>query len=363
MNTPEALPRLNVSFVRSRDRTRIAVASLGCGAPVLRAAHWLSHVSFDLESPVWRHWLDFMSREHRYVRYDLRGCGLSDRAPAEINFDTWLEDLEAVADTIAEPFTLVGMSQGGALSIAYALRHPRRVARLVLIGAYGQGLLARASSEEDRLEAQTLLNLIRLGWGREVPAFNQVFTNLFIPGGTPEHHKWWQELERNTASPDVAARTMKVLHEIDVIDMARQLEVPAIVFHSRGDARIPFDEGLKLAAAIPGARFVPLDSGNHVLLDDEPAWKVFQAEMDAFLPGGSSTKSDRIGHDLTPAEGAVLELVAQGLGNAEIAERLSKSEKTVRNQVSVVLDKLGVRTRSEAIVRVLGGDKGRTSQH
>jgi pimeloyl-ACP methyl ester carboxylesterase/DNA-binding CsgD family transcriptional regulator len=355
MNTERQLPQQDISFVTAEDGTQIAVATMGRGPVVVRAAHWLSHVSLDIESPVWRHWLAELSHNHRLVRYDLRGCGLSDRKVLDISFDAWLSDLEAVTEKIDEPFTLVGMSQGGALAIAYALKHPKKVERLVLIGSYARGMLARAQSEHSHLEAETLSNLIRLGWGREVAAFNQVFTNLFIPGGTPEQHAWWQKLERDTASPETAVRTIETLHYIDVLEKARKLDVPTLVLHSRHDARIPFDEGCRLAAAISEARFVPLESANHVLLDHEPAWNVFKSELKAFLPNTSADND--LGEDfgLTSAETAVVELVAKGMANAEIAKALGKSEKTVRNQVSVVFEKMDVRTRAEAIVRLLTG--------
>ena len=356
MSPVQQLPPQEISFVTSEDGTRIAVAAMGQGPVIVRAAHWLSHVSLDGESPVWRPWLAELSAGHRFIRYDLRGCGLSEREVTEISFDAWLSDLEAVTEAIEEPFTLVGMSQGGALAIAYARRHPEKVARLVLAGGYARGALVRNRTEEARLEAETLSNLIRLGWGREAPAFNQVFTNLFIPGGTPEQHAWWQQLERDTATPDIAVRTIEALHDIDVLEDAQALQVPTVIFHARHDARIPFDEGCRLAAAIPDAKFVPLESANHVLLQDEPAWDVFRSELKAFLRDDSASQSAVNAFALTSAEASVAALLARGMGNADIAKALGKSEKTVRNQVSAVLEKLGVRTRAEAIVRLLTGN-------
>lgn len=353
MDIQSELTQQDISFVTTKDGTRIAVASMGKGPIIVRAAHWLSHVSIDLESPVWRHWLAELSASHRLVRYDLRGCGLSDREVSDISFDAWLSDLETVTETIDEPFTLMGMSQGGALAVAYTLRHPENVERLILIGSYARGMLARAKEKNAQLEAETLSNLIRLGWGRDVPAFNQVFSNLFIPGGTPEQHSWWQKLERDTASPETAVRSIEALHNLDILESARKLDVPTLIMHSRHDARVPFDEGCKLAATIPGAQFVPLESANHVLLEDEPAWDVFRSELNAFLPDPQLNNILSKEFGFTPAEKAAAELVAKGMGNAEIAKTLNKSEKTVRNQISVVFEKMGVRTRAEAIVRLL----------
>jgi pimeloyl-ACP methyl ester carboxylesterase/DNA-binding CsgD family transcriptional regulator len=346
-----------IRFCNSADGTRIAVASYGRGQVILRAAHWLSHVDYDLESPVWRPWLQALSARNRFVRYDPRGCGLSDRHVADLSIEAWDADLDAVAASIEEPrFVLLGLSQGGALAISYALRHPERVSHLVLLNAYGQGARARAQTEAERLEAETLVNFIRIGWGRDNPAFCRFFTNLFIPDGTSEQHRWWGDLERTTASPEVAAQLLQVMQGIDILDLAAALRVPTLIAHCRGDMRVPFNEGCKLAAAIPHARFVPLESKNHVLLPDEPAWEVFHRELAGFLEQDSAP-APRAVRDagLTPAELAILDLVARGLDNRSIATRLGKSEKTVRNQLSVIFSKLGVRSRSQAIVVTLSG--------
>jgi pimeloyl-ACP methyl ester carboxylesterase/DNA-binding CsgD family transcriptional regulator len=345
----------HLRFCTSADGTRIAIASSGSGPPLLRAAHWLSHVEHDLASPVWRPWLAELSRDHTYLRYDQRGCGLSDADVDDFSLDAWVADLEAVvAASGLRRFPLIGMSQGGAVAIAYAVRHPEQVSHLVLIGAYARGAARRAATADQRLEAETLVRLIRLGWGRDNAAFRNVFTNQFIPGGTPVQHAWWNELERLSATPENAARTLEAFHEVDVTALAQQLRVPTLVLHSRGDARVPFDEGRQLAALIPGARFVPLASDNHVLLAGEPAWPSFLAELRGFLGAGVTDGLDSAAGEaaLTPAERDVLRGVAEGLDNAAIAHRLGKSEKTVRNQVSTIFDKLGVRTRAEAIVKV-----------
>ncbi|MEM1079743.1 MAG: alpha/beta fold hydrolase [Pseudomonadota bacterium] len=345
--------RQRVSFVAAADGTRIAVADMGRGKTVLKAGNWLSHISHDEESPIWRHWLHALSKNHRFVRYDLRGCGLSDRDVADISFEAWLSDLEAVAETIDGPVTLLGLSQGCALSIAFALRHPEKVERLVLIGAYAQGMLARSDNTNTRLEAETLANLVQLGWGKDVPAFNQVFTNLFVPSGKSEHHRWWRRLERESVSADTALRILDVLHRIDVLADAGNLKVPTLILHAKHDARIPFDEGRRLAAVIEDAQFVPLESANHILLEAEPAWQVFLAAFEAFMPEISASDPINASHHLTDAEAEVVALVAKGLGNQEIASALGKSEKTVRNQITVALDKVGVRSRSELIVKIL----------
>ncbi|MCE9660407.1 MAG: alpha/beta fold hydrolase [Burkholderiales bacterium] len=345
----------DLRFCTSADGTRIAIASIGSGPPLVRAAHWLSHVEHDLASPVWGPWLAELSKQHTYLRYDQRGCGLSDTDVGDFGLDAWVADLEAVvAASGLKRFPLIGMSQGGAVAIAYAVKHPERVSHLVLVGAYAQGAARRAVTPEERLEAETLVRLIRIGWGRDNAAFRHVFTNQFIPGGTPAQHAWWNELERLTATPENAARTLEAFHEVDVAALAQQLQVPTLVLHARGDARVPFDQGRQLAALIPGARFVPLQSDNHVLLAGEPAWPGFLAELRAFLGATPAEGLEGAASEaaLTPAEREVLRLVAQGLDNTAIALQLKKSEKTVRNQVSSIFDKLGVRTRAEAIVHV-----------
>lgn len=341
--------RQQLRFVTSADGTRIAVASIGSGPPLVRAAHWLSHVEHDLASPVWRPWLEALSRQHNYIRYDQRGCGLSDADVREYSLDAWVADLEAVVDGLGlQRFPLIGMSQGGAVAVAYAARHPERVSQLVLIGAYALGVLRREPSEAQRLEAATMVNLIRIGWGSDNDAFRQLFTSLFIPDGTPEQHQWWTELERLTSSAENAARMLETFYQVDVSERARQLDVPTLVLHPHGDARVPYEEGRRLAALIPGARFVTLDSRNHVLLAGEPAFDALLSELHAFLAPASAAWQSL---GLTGTERAVLELLAQGLDNHRIAQQLGKSEKTVRNQVSAIFAKLGVHTRAEAIVR------------
>lgn len=346
--------RQTIRFCTSTDGTRIAIAAIGSGPPLVRAAHWLSHVEYDLQSPVWRPWLTELSRNHSYVRYDQRGCGLSDRDVVDLSLDAWVSDLEAVVDSLGlKRFPLFGMSQGGAVAIAYAARHPERVSHMIFAGAYARGSLRRGGTEIDRLEAQTLVNLIRVGWARNHAGFRQVFPYRFIPRGTPEQLQWWGDLEQVTAGADVAARTLEAFQRIDVSELARSLSVPTLILHARGDAAVPFDEGRLLAALIPGARFVSLDSDNHVLLETEAAWPLFLSEVRAFLTPSRQQSLAVIAEEgsLTAAEREVLRLVTEGLDNRAIADRLFKSEKTVRNQVSIIFDKLGVRTRAEAIVK------------
>ncbi len=277
-------PPQEIQFCVSADAVRIAYATVGQGPPLVKAANWLSHLEFDWQSLVWRHWLEGLARYHRLIRYDERGCGLSDWHAADMSFAAWLNDLEAVVEaTGVDRFPLLGMSQGGAIAIAYAVRHPERVSHLILYGSYARGKLQRNPSAAQILEANTLVDLIKIGWGRENPAFRQVFSALFMPDGTPEQFRAFNELQRVSSSPENAARIVSGFNEINVTDLARRVTAPTLVLHARDDGRIPFEEGQLLAALIPNARFVPLESKNHVLLADEPAWQHFLSEFYRFL--------------------------------------------------------------------------------
>ncbi len=355
-------PGQHIRFCKSRDGAQIAMAALGHGPPLLRTAHWLSHAEHDARSPVWTHWLEELSRDHTFIRYDQRGCGLSDWSPPSMSFEAWVDDLEAVVEAHGlKQFPLFGMSQGGAIAIAYAARHPEKVSRLVLFGAYARGVLRRDITEPQREEAEALVKLIRLGWGRDNPAFRQVFTSQFIPDGTREQHQWFNDLERISASPENAATIVETLYRLDVTADAASIRVPTLVLHSRNDARVPFEEGRQLAALIPSARFVPLEGRNHVLLDNEPAWPRFLEEFRAFVGAGRDTTGALRQSGLTGSEMEVLELIARGLDNGVIADALAKSEKTVRNQVSSIFAKLGVKTRAQAIVLARDSGIGVTS--
>jgi len=341
--------RQDLRFCTSDDGTRLAYARTGSGPPLVKAANWLSHIEYDASSPIWRHWIEALSRHHTYYRYDQRGCGLSDRDPAEMSFESWVRDLEALVDAAKlERFPLLGISQGGAIAIEYATRHPDRVSHLVLYGAFARGRLKRGGGQEAIDEAMTMYKLFELGWGTDNRAFRQVFATQFLPGASPALIDAFDELQRRSASASAAVRLMQVSVQIDVVRQCERVACPTLILHGRDDGRIPFEEGRLIASLVPGARFVPLESRNHVLLADEPAWPVFVREVEAFL--GDARTAKRIA-GLTPREGALLELLARGLDNHQIAAHLDLSEKTVRNMVSSVLGKLGVETRAQAIVR------------
>lgn len=338
-----------IRFCTAPDGVRLAYATSGKGPPLVRAGHWLTHLERDWESPVWRPWLTELSRFNTLVCYDQRGSGLSDRDIPGLSFEAWLADLETVVSAAGlASFALLGASQSAPIAIAYAVKHPQRVSRLVIYGGFARGRLKRGSPLQEE-EAAVQLRLIRLGWGRDDPAFRQFFSTQFLPDGTPEQLRWFNELQQLSTSPETAARIMEVSGSVDVSGLLPQIRVPTLVIHPREDARVPFDEARQMASAIPHARFVPLESRNHVLLESEPAWPRFLEELRSFL--GDAAAGPPVFPELTAREREVLELVSRGLANQEIAEHLGISPKTVRNQVSALFDKLGVSSRPQAIVK------------
>jgi len=361
VTTPGRVLQQQIRFCKSVDGVRLSYATAGHGPPLVKASNWMSHLEFDWRSPVWRPFLEGLAARHTVIRYDERGSGLSDWNAADLSFESWVRDLESVVDVVGlKRFPLIGISQGGPIAIAYAVRHPERVSHLILYGAYARGRLKRDPTPLQLEEARTLLNLIRIGWGRENPAFRQVFTSLFIPDGTLEQFRWFNELHQVSSSSENAARLAEEFSGIDVTALAPQVRVPTIVLHRRHDAAVPFEEGRLMAGLIPNARFVPLEGRNHLLLGGEPALDQFFAELDAFLAddaGGAPPEvSVRPGKpvrlaDLTAREAEVLDLVARGLDNGEIAAQLGVSAKTLRNHITNIFSKLNVASRAQAIVR------------
>jgi pimeloyl-ACP methyl ester carboxylesterase/DNA-binding SARP family transcriptional activator len=269
---PPAGPPQQVRFCFAADGTGLAWSSVGSGAPLVKTANWLNHLEYDWDSPVWRHWISHFAGYRRVVRYDERGNGLSDWDTPEISFDSFVDDLASVVDAAGlDRFDLFGLSQGCAVSIAYAVRHPERVRSLVLYGGYAAGWRTRASAAEIAMR-EAMVTLTREGWGRDNPAFRQMFSTLFFPKGDGSEVEWFNELQRICASPDNAIRLQEAFSTIDVRDLLPQVSVPTLVLHTTRDAVVPFSAGKELAARIPDAQFVPLDSDNHLLLESEPAW-------------------------------------------------------------------------------------------
>jgi class 3 adenylate cyclase/pimeloyl-ACP methyl ester carboxylesterase len=281
---PEPRYEQEIQFCMTRDGVQLAYSRMGSGPVLVKTGNWMTHLEFDFESPIWRHLYRELSRDHTLIRYDARGNGLSDREVEDVSFETFVTDLEAVVDaTGLERFALLGISQGCATSIAYAVRHPERVTHMILFGGYAVGWAKRARSDAEREQGAAMLTLVRLGWGQENPAFRQLFTSQFIPGGTKEQIDWFNDLQRISTSPEDAVRNLIATGDTDVSALLAQVSVPTLVMHARDDARVPFDQGRRLAAGIKAARFVSLPSRNHLILEYEPAFPRFLQELRTFL--------------------------------------------------------------------------------
>ena len=342
--------RQAIHFCTSSDETRIAWATAGDGPVLVRAPTWLSHVENDWQSPMSRHWIGEFTRHHTLVRLDPRGVGMSDWDVPEITFEGIVRDVEAAVEAARVPsFAMVGNSFGAAVAIAYAARHPERVSRLFLWGSYCRGALQRDRSPEALERSKTLRSAAEIGWGSDEPAFRQLFASLLVPGATREQWTWFTDKMRLCCNGRNAARWLAMMEEVDVQDLARQVRCPTIVLHSRHESRNPFAEGMRTAELIPNAEFVSLDSPNHVLLPDEPAWQRLVAEFRRFTQVGE--RSEGAFATLTTRERQVLELIARGLDNDEIGLALHLSVKTVGNHITRIFSKAGVVTRAQAIVR------------
>ncbi len=347
---PTAPLRQSIRLCTAPDGVRLAFAESGGGAALVKVGNWLTHLEFELTSPVWGHFIERLSQRRRLLRYDQRGTGLSDWEVPQISFDAMVSDLETVVDAAGlERFALLGISQGCPVGIAYAVKHPERVSHLVLHGGYARGRRQRGQAESNEL-AGMMVKLAELGWGKDDPSFRQFFTSAFLPDANTEQQRWFNELERMSTSPRNAARTMDTLYDIDVQALLPRLVCPTLVLHATGDLSVPFAEGRVLAGGIAEARFVPLDSRNHLMLADDPAWKRWEQEVWDFLGPGEGMRSYASFGNLTPRERGLLELIAQGRDNAQIAAVLGLSDKTVRNHITSIFAKLEVENRAQAIV-------------
>jgi pimeloyl-ACP methyl ester carboxylesterase/DNA-binding CsgD family transcriptional regulator len=341
----------DIRFTHSADGTRLAYAAFGDGFPLVRAAHWLTNIDFDWQTPMWRPWFDAFAARYRFHRYDSRGCGLSDRESIDASLDVLVADLEAVVDAAnLDRFALLGTSQGGAISIAYAVRHPERVSHLVLLGAFARGPLRCDPTPADLESFYAQLKLIEVGWGQDNPAFRQLFTNQFFPNATPEQIRSFNDLQRMSCAAPQAARIVRAFSEIDASSYLPQVTCPTLVLHTRGDMCAPFSEGLYLASSIPGARLVPLETHSHVPTPGEPSFERMLEEIDAFIGPRPDGRPDAF-PQLTRRERQILEHIARGSDNLQIAAHLELSEKTVRNHITAIFAKIGVENRAQAIVQ------------
>jgi pimeloyl-ACP methyl ester carboxylesterase/DNA-binding CsgD family transcriptional regulator len=354
-----------VRFARTRDGVSIAHTKSGSGYPLMYATHWLRHLDHDWQTPVWRPWLEALSLRFEVHRYDGRGCGLSEQRVDHVSLDTLVADLEAAVDSCRlQRFALLGMSQGACASIVYAAEHPERVSHLVLLGGFARGALRRDPSQKAAETADAMAKLAEVGWGEPNSTFLQLFTSLFLPGASPEQAASFNEMQRRATTPAQAARLMRAFSDIDASDWLAAIRCPTLVLHCAGDLRVPPAEARLIASSIPGAQLVMLDSPNHFPLPGEPAFDVAVRQIADFVgnrpeAAGTPAAADAAIAQLSDGERRLVELLARGLDNAQIAAHLELSEKTVRNKVSLVFAKMGVENRSQAIVRARDAGLGR----
>ncbi len=334
-------------FCTAPDGVGLAYAIDGEGPPLVKASNWMTHLDYERRSPVWRHWVRELSRGHTLVRYDERGCGLSDRQfDGMPTLDTYVDDLSAVVDAAGlERFALIGISGGGPTAIEYAVRNPERVSHLILYGTWTRGRYKRG--EGDAEQSRLLIDLIRVGWGGAVPAFRQVFSSIYIPSAGEEQKRWYDDLQQASSSGEMAARLWQSRAQTEIGDTARRVTQPALVLHARHDRVVPYEEGRRLAALLPDARFVTLETENHILQEGEPAWEAFLSGVRAFLGDDERARTAAADvSELSEREREVLELVAAGMTNEQIAERLFLSTRTVERHLSNVYAKLRLSGKS-----------------
>lgn len=351
-------PPQEIRFCRAPDGTRIAYATHGSGPVLVIATCWLSHLQYDWESPVWRHFLEQVGRFATVVRYDERGHGLSDWDVDDYGLEARIGDLEAVVDHAGlDRFALMAMSQGGPPSIAYTVRHPARVSRLLFVGSYSAAM--RDPTPEKLELSEAFEQMIKVGWARPESEFRRVFTSLMIPGATEDQMRWLDELQRVSVSATNAYAARQERNRADVTHLLAEISVPTLVLHGRGDRMNDFEEGRILASKIPGARLVALETANHILLEDEPAWPVFVDEVATFLEPErqpSTPARPDVAAALSARELEVLRLAAEGRDNGEIAVTLTLSVRTVERHLQNIYAKLdiaGKSARTAAVARLL----------
>jgi pimeloyl-ACP methyl ester carboxylesterase/DNA-binding CsgD family transcriptional regulator len=354
-------PPQQIRFVRGADGTRLAYAVHGAGPPLIVVSCWLSHLQHDWESPVWRHFLEDLGQISTLVRYDERGFGMSDWKVSDFSIDARTRDLEAVVDALGyERFAVLGMSNGSGVAMTYAARHPDRVTRLVLNGTVcGE---RPTYGEDGWAEEEAYRALISVGWAREDPVFRRVFTSRYIPDANEEQMRWFDDLQRMAGPAENVLASRIARHSEDFSAELPRISAPTLILQATGDRSTTFENAAMVAALVPNARVVPLDSRNHILLEGEPAWSTFVREVDAFLGADRRTARASVGAagaaaaDLSERELEVVRLAADGLANDAIATSLGLSPRTIERHLSNAYSKLGVRgksARAAAVAEVL----------
>lgn len=279
-----------VRYALSADGTAIAWSETGEGPPLMRIGHWLSHLELDQGGAIWGPLIDRLARNHRLVRYDLRGTGLSARDAPLTGINVFAEDMAAVADAAGfDHFDLFAASQAAPVAIRFAAHWPDRVRRMVIVGGYVQGRAHRASGT-DSVDEDTMLAMIRAGWGKADSPFMQAFSTLFAPDATREQREELVRLQLSSASPETAVTLRQIIDRFDVTEDLPRVDVPALIFHAEGDAIHPISQGLKLAANLKDAQFVRMQSRSHMLLPQDPAWEALLTRTEAFLAEGQGTE-------------------------------------------------------------------------
>jgi pimeloyl-ACP methyl ester carboxylesterase/DNA-binding CsgD family transcriptional regulator len=345
--------RQSIRFLKAPDGVTIAWADAGEGPALVKVANWLSHLEYDWDSPCWRHWMQFFAENFRFIRYDERGCGMTDWDVEDLSPARWIQDLESVVAKARpqEPFILLGISQGTAAAVQFAALYPDKISHLILYGGYAEGWKFRENAAGRRAYEATV-ELARFGWGADNPVFRQLFTSRFIPEATEEQIGWFNELCRRTTRPEIAARLLQARSEVNVTEYLPRVRTRTLVIHAGDDEVVPLSAGRRLASEIPNAEFVQLESRNHILLECEPAWERFREIVLQFTgrPRDDATAEDPVFQELSDRERQILTRMCSGASNAEIGRALFISDKTVRNHVTRIFEKLGVGSRAQAIV-------------
>lgn len=341
-----------IRFSKSFDGVQIASTECGSGPPLIKAATWLTHVGQRPVSTIHAALVEEFSRAGRYVEYDTRGCGLSQRRVDDISFEAWVRDLETVADAHGhERFALLGFTCAAGVAVEYAARHPERVSHLILFGGFATSYYSTSNPDPAiRREGDLMVELAEVGWGSSSPSFRQVFVSRFLPDASAQQWSAFDQLQRETASADVAARYLRAMYALNVKSSATKVQCPTLVMHPQDDQLVGFEQGRRLASLIPGARFVPLEGRNHIPFPDEPAWAGFVRETRSFLGREPTGPLPAPGPAvrLTPRQAEVLRLVARGHSDKEVAQALKLSPRTVEMHMNGALKALGCRTRAEA---------------
>ena len=316
---------------------------------MVKAAAWLTHLEHDARSPIWSHWVEFLEKHFDYLRYDERGCGLSDRKTGSLNVDTWNDDLERVvaAADVPRPFVLLAMSQGTAAAATYAAKHPEDVSHLIICGGYVRGVNHRGDVEKAKLY-EAIIEVFRMGWDSPNQAFREVFTKRFIPDGNPEEIQWFNDLCHRTTTPEIGARLLRARADMDASEVLKEVKCPTLILHAEDEQVVPLEEARFLARLIKTSELVVLPSRNHILQKGEPAWEQFCDHVLDFVGHAQASLS----FGLTPREQEILDGICAAKSNKEIGRDLNISDKTVRNLVTKIFGKLDVSTRQEAILKV-----------